>query len=147
MNRETFEAKIMSDDFLEHAEVYGNYYGTEISFVTDTLARGNSVLLDVDIQGAEKIRAALQRKTLDPRLREAFCDVFILPPSLQALKERLILRGKDSEDVIERRLQNAEAELQLADTYQFQFQNADLDKAFQTFRAIYLAASHRTWNL
>lgn len=146
MNRETFEAKIITNDFLEHAEVYGNYYGTEVSFVTEALTNGNSVLLDVDVQGAEQIRAALQRPSLDPRLREAFCDVFILPPSLQDLKQRLTQRGKDSEDVIARRLQHAEDEILRANTYQFQFQNADLNEAIITFQSIYRAAAHRTWN-
>ncbi len=146
MTREAFEAKIMTDDFLEHAEVYGNYYGTEISFVTRVLAGGNSVLLDVDVQGAEKIRTALQRPGLAPRLCQAFCDVFVLPPSLQALKQRLIQRGKDSEDVIERRLEQAGAEILQADRYQYQFQNADLNEAVLTFQSIYRAASYRTWH-
>lgn len=146
MTREAFESKINTQDFLEHAEVYGNYYGTEIDFVTGALADGNSVLLDVDVQGAEKIRAALQRPDLDPRLRQAFCDVFILPPSLQSLKQRLVQRGKDSTEVIERRLEQAESEIQNASTYQFQFQNADLNEAILTFQSIYRAAAHRTWH-
>lgn len=146
MTRETFEAKIKAGDFLEYADVYGNYYGTEISFITRSLAAGNSVLLDVDVQGAEKIRTALRRPGLDPRLRQAFCDVFILPPSLQALKERLEQRGQDSGDIIERRLKHAEAEILQAEHYQFQFQNADLNEAVITFQSIYRAAAHRTWN-
>jgi guanylate kinase len=145
MTRETFEAKILNHDFLEHAEVYGNYYGTEISFVTRALTEGKSVLLDVDVQGAEKIRAALQRPGIDPRLRLAFCDVFVLPPSLQTLKERLVQRGKDSGEVIERRLAQAEAEMRQASEYQFQFQNEDLNEAVLTFQSIYRAAAHRTW--
>jgi guanylate kinase len=145
MGREAFESKILNHDFLEHAEVFGNYYGTEISFVTRAIAQGNSVLLDVDVQGADQIRAALQRPGIDPRLRQAFCDVFVLPPSLQALKQRLIRRGKDSEDVIERRLEKAGSEMQQADRYQFQFQNADLTEAVLTFQSIYRAAAYRTW--
>lgn len=147
MTRETFEEKIRSHDFLEHAEVYGNYYGTGISFVADTLADGYSVLLDVDVQGAEKIRAALDRPEMDPRLRQAFCDVFVLPPSLQALKQRLTQRGKDSPDVIRRRLEQAESEIRQADLYQFQFQNGDLNEAVLTFQSIYRAAAHRTWGV
>ncbi|MCC5844811.1 MAG: guanylate kinase [Verrucomicrobia bacterium] len=146
MSREAFEAKIMTDDFLEHAEVYGNYYGTEVSFVTRAIANGNSVLLDVDVQGAEKIRSALQRPGIDPRLRQAFCDVFVLPPSLQALKQRLTQRGKDREDVIQHRLEQAESEIQEANRYQYQFQNGDLNEAVLTFQSIYRAAAYRTWH-
>lgn len=146
MSREAFESKIMAGDFLEHAEVYGNYYGTEVSFVTRAIAAGNSVLLDVDIQGAEKIRAALKRPGIDPRLPQAFCDVFVLPPSLQDLKQRLVQRGKDRADVIARRLEQADAEIQQADLYQYQFQNKDLNEAVLTFQSIYRAASCRTWH-
>jgi guanylate kinase len=144
LTRAAFEEKIRNGDFLEHAEVYGNYYGTRRDFVVRELRGGHSVLLDVDVQGAEKIRAALRDPSVDPILRQTFCDVFVHPPSEAVLRERIERRGKDSAEVIERRLAQARNEILHAAAYQFQFQNQDLDQAADLFRAIYLSARHRT---
>ncbi|MCC5848075.1 MAG: guanylate kinase [Verrucomicrobia bacterium] len=144
LSRTQFEQEIAAGAFLEYAEVYGNYYGTRISFLHETLNQGGSVLMDVDVQGADIIRKALLASDGDPVLRRALVDVFIHPPSLQALRQRLESRGKDDPQVIERRMRNAEIEMVAADQYQYQFVNGDLTTAFETFRAIYTASRHRT---
>ena len=144
LSREAFEAEIEAGAFLEYAEVYGNYYGTRISFLQDTLGAGCSVLMDVDVQGASLIRKALTAPDADPFLRNAFVDIFIHPPSMHQLRTRLEKRAKDSPEVIERRMRNAETEIKEADQYQFQMVNGDLDQAYKVFRAIYHAARYRT---
>ncbi len=144
LSREQFETEIAAGAFLEYAEVYGNYYGTRISFLRETLEQGISVLMDVDVQGADIIRKALLAPGGDAVIRRAFVDVFIHPPSLDALRARLEGRGKDDPHVIERRMRNAEIEIGMADEYRFQFVNEDLPAAFETFKAIYHAAGHLT---
>lgn len=145
LDRAAFEREIARHAFLEYAEVYGNYYGTRVSFVAETLRQGGSVLLDVDVQGARLIRAALQREEMDDILVTAYCDVFVFPPSLISLRERLETRGKDAPEVIERRLQHAQTEMAEAGQYAYQLVNADLDAAYQVLKSIYVAARHRTW--
>ena len=144
LSRGDFETEIEAGAFLEHAEVYGHYYGTRISFLQETLGAGNSVLMDVDVQGAHLIRAALRAPDADPFLRDAFVDIFIHPPSLHQLRMRLEGRGKDAPEVIERRLRNAELEIAEAEHYQFQMVNEDLETAYTTFRSIFHASRHRT---
>lgn len=144
LTRAQFEAEIATGAFLEYAEVYGNYYGTRISAVADALRAGESILLDVDVQGAELIRAALRRENVDPLLRDSYCDIFIHPPSLDVLRTRIEGRGKDSPDVIERRLRHAAEEMEESGLYQFQLVNSDLEKAYAVLRSVSLAAAHRS---
>lgn len=144
LSRDEFETEIEAGAFLEYAEVYGNYYGTRVSAVAEVLKRGESVLLDVDVQGAELIRTALRREDVDPLLRDSYCDVFIHPPSLDVLRERLEGRGKDTPEVIERRLRHAKDEMERAGSYQYQFVNRNLETAFEILRSISLSAAHRS---
>lgn len=144
LTREAFETEIAAGAFLEYAEVYGNYYGTRISSVADALRAGRSILLDVDVQGAELIRAALRRDDMDALLRDSYCDVFIHPPSHEILRARLEGRGKDSPEVIERRLRHAREETAHAHKYQYQLINSDLEKAFGVLHSVFIAASHRS---
>jgi guanylate kinase len=137
LSRETFDRLASEGVFLEHAEVHGNGYGTRRDRVFDRLKAGVSVLMDVDVQGADQIRAALQRH---PDVLDRYVDVFIEPPSLDALRERLEGRGKDDAEVIERRLRNAQDEMDAADRYQHRVVNDDLDAAYSALRKIYLEA-------
>ncbi len=101
VDRGHFESMIEADEFLEHASVFENYYGTSRATVEKTLASGKDVLLEIDWQGA----ALVKRKWSDS------CSVFILPPSREALLERLTTRGQDSEDVIAHRTEKAVEEM------------------------------------
>jgi guanylate kinase len=97
----TFECRVSNGEFLEHAAVYGNRYGTLRSEVTDKLAAGFDVLLNIDVQGAASVRRVAAN---DPALRAALVTLFLTPPSLEILEKRLRHRATDSEEVIQRRL-------------------------------------------
>ena len=101
VSRETFDAKIEDGLFLEYAEVFGNKYGTSQVWVREQLAKGLDVILEIDWQGASQVR----------RLMPGARSIFILPPSRAVLEERLRGRGTDTDDVIERRLSEAVAEM------------------------------------
>lgn len=118
--------------FLEHAEVHGNYYGTLEYEVNDRLARGEDVVLDIDVQGALNV---LQSG------RECV-SIFILPPSMKVLRERLTGRGTETPEAIERRLHNAVWELSQKDHYEYKVINDDLDAAVRTLQAIIEAEKH-----
>ncbi|GJM12490.1 MAG: guanylate kinase [Pseudohongiella sp.] len=96
-----FMQKLESSDFLESAEVYGNYYGTSQSEVTALLEQGKDVILEIDWQGAVQVR----------RLMPNACSIFILPPSLDALRQRLVDRAQDDADTIRRRMDQAAEEV------------------------------------
>ena len=96
-----FKAMIGSGDFLEHAEVFGNYYGTSFSWVESALTEGKDVILEIDWQGAEQVRKQIPETT----------GIFILPPSREILRERLTNRGQDEEAVIDARMAEAKTEI------------------------------------
>lgn len=102
--------------FLEHAEVFGNFYGTSMMSVETLTQQGHDVILEIDVQGAEQIRK---------RLPNAI-SIFILPPSMAVLEERLRKRQTDSEDVIQRRLKEAHSEIQHATSFDYVVVNQDL---------------------
>ena len=114
-----FEGLIQGDDFLEWAEVYGNYYGTARKFIDDTLHGGKDVLLDVDVQGAHTIR----------RKRPDAISIFIMPPSYQVLRRRLENRKLDKEYVIEQRLKIARREIVQYKDYDYLIVNDDFDES------------------
>jgi guanylate kinase len=104
----SFLKRVQAGNFLEHATVYGNSYGTLKSEVLDKLRKGKDVLLNVDVQGASAIREAAQE---DPELRRALVTVFLTPPSLSVLEARLRKRGTDSPAAIQKRLREAKREV------------------------------------
>ncbi len=122
-----FEEKIKQDNWLEWAKVHNNYYGTSKSFVDETLKKGNSLLLDIDVQGAKQI--------MDAGIKAV--SIFILPPSFDVLEDRLTGRGTDSEDVIQTRLKNAKIEMAQKDSYQHQVVNDDLTQAVKEICLIF----------
>lgn len=138
-----FRARIDAGEFLEHAEVHGHQYGTLKRSVGEALARGRDILMDIDIQGAGQIRAAAAAAPAGDLLHDAFVDVFIAPPSLAVLDERLHARGQDSDEVIARRLANARQELDAWRDYRYLFVNEDLDRSHEILRSILLAEHHR----
>lgn len=128
VTREEFERMIARDEFLEHADVFGNYYGTPRKFLQDAHARGKDLLLDIDVQGAAQIKE---------KLPEAI-SIFVLPPSRQALEARLRRRGVDSEEVIRRRLSAASKEVQNFSHYDYVLVNDDLEESIDQLKAIVL---------
>ena len=129
---ERFRELLAEDAFLESAEVHGNYYGTLRQPIVDVLNEGNSMILDIDVVGAAKVRHyVFHHLPADNPLRAGYMDVFINPPSLEALRERLEGRGTDSPESIERRLANAEGEMARAEEYMYQVTNDELAVAYK----------------
>jgi len=112
--------------FLEHAEVYGNYYGTSRNAVEDMLGQGINVLLDIDWQGARLVREQMSEAV----------SISILPPSIQELERRLRSRGSDSEDVIQSRMRQAYEEMRHSDEADFQVLNDDFNQALNDLTLI-----------
>ena len=126
VSREDFEARIAGDEFLEWAEVFGNYYGTHRGILEEAQAQGRDLVLDIDVQGARQLRS---------RIPEAV-SVFILAPSRQILERRLRARREDREDVIERRLRDAAEEIRQYKQYDYVLINRDLDQSDAVLSAI-----------
>ena len=124
-----FRSRIAAGYFAEWAEVHGNYYGTPLQPVKDSLAQGRDILFDIDVQGAAQISLAL------PEAR----FVFILPPSLEELERRLRGRGTDSDESIALRLSHAAAEIRESHWFDALVVNDDLDAAYDRLRAFYIA--------
>ena len=129
---ERFRELLAEDAFIEHAEVHGNYYGTLRKPIEEVMAEGNSMILDIDVVGAAKVRhAVMHHMPPENPLRAGYVDIFINPPSMEELRARLEGRGTDAPDVIERRLANAEGEMARAGEYMFQVTNDDLKLAYR----------------
>lgn len=126
VSKEEFLKMIESDDFLEHAEVFGNYYGTSRVTIEQVLASGVDVFLDIDWQGAQQIRAKM------PQAR----SIFVLPPSKDELDRRLRGRGQDSEEVIAKRMAQAVAEMTHFAEYDYLIVNDDFDLALSDLKTI-----------
>ncbi len=140
LSKKEFKERIKNGEFLEHAKVHGNFYGTLEDTVLYAMEEGNHVLLDIDVQGAAQIRDALIR--LDPRhpIRRGFTDIFISPPSQEELEKRLRGRGTDKDSVIKKRLDTAIEEMEQAPKYSYQIINDDLDTAYTELKAVILSA-------
>lgn len=130
-----FTARRDAGEFAEWAEVHGRLYGTPLSWVKEELAAGCDLLFDIDVQGAAQLKAHLNKEAM---------FVFIAPPSLKALEERLRGRGTDDEVSIARRLHNAAKEIAEAPWFDAIVENNDLDAAYDLLRAIYLTAGAAT---
>jgi len=133
---EVFEQRVREGAFLEHATVHDNRYGTLKETVRSAMAAGKSVMMDIDVQGAAQVREALAGLPDDDAMVQGFVDVFIEPPSLEVLRQRLEGRGEDAPEVIERRLNNAAQEMACADAYRHRVINDDLDTALDELRGI-----------
>ena len=126
VSKEEFENKIENDGLLEYARVFENYYGTPREFVMDNLEKGNDVLLEIDVQGAMQVKE---------KYKDAIV-VFIMPPSLEELKNRIVGRGTETEESINRRLGEALNEIHMADKYDYMVVNDDLAEAVANFEKI-----------
>lgn len=126
VSRETFEAMIERNEFLEHADVFGNYYGTSQVWVEETLSAGQDVILEIDWQGAVQVR----------RLMPDCVGIFIVPPSPETLKARLTGRGTDAPEVVERRLREAGEECSHAQEFDYLVVNDQFPVALADLQAI-----------
>jgi guanylate kinase len=133
ITREEFEARIEKGEFLEYAQVFGNYYGTHVSELKRAEKDGYDLVLDIDVQGARQLR---------DRLPEAV-SVFILAPSRQVLEDRLRARSQDSEPVIRRRLDEAAEEIRNYELYDYVLVNREVAASVETLVAIVKASRSR----
>ena len=117
LSRENFEKKIENSEFLEYSEYCGNYYGTLKKPIEKAMKSGRKIILKIDIQGAEKVR----------EIYDDCFSIFILPPSIEALKERITLRNLDSKDDLDLRLKRAMIEIENACNYDFAVENDVVD--------------------
>ena len=139
MTKKEFKERAKNGEFLEHAKVHGNFYGTLEDTVLYAMEEGNHVLLDIDVQGVQQLRDALVR--MDPRhpIRRGFTDIFVSPPSMEELEQRLRGRGTDEDKAIKKRLENAATEMACAKEYSFQIINDDLEKAYHELKTVILS--------
>ncbi len=141
VDQPAFQALINQGAFFEHAQVFGNFYGTSRLAINQRLEAGMDVILEIDWQGAQQVR----------QQQPDAIGIFILPPSLQALRERLNARGQDSEAVIEGRMQQAMSEMSHWQEYDYLIINDDFSQALSELNAIFVAkrlelAKQRTKN-
>ncbi|HWH42087.1 MAG TPA: guanylate kinase [Usitatibacter sp.] len=131
VTRAAFEKMIASGDFLEHANVFGNYYGTSRRWIEEQLAGEHDVLLEIDWQGAQQVR----------KLFAHMVGIFIMPPSLAELRRRLERRGKDAPETIERRLSGAREDISHVLEFEYIIVNESFDSAATDLHAV-VRATH-----
>ena len=124
--REEFEQMIQNKQLLEYAEYVGNYYGTPLEYVENTLAKGKDVFLEIDVQGAIQVRDLMPDGVF----------IFLTPPDLNELESRIVNRGTDSDEVIAKRMKTAREELELMKYYDYSVVNDTVDNAVQKIEAI-----------
>ncbi|MBT6843167.1 MAG: guanylate kinase [Candidatus Melainabacteria bacterium] len=129
-SKQEFEEMIAAGEFLEYAEFVGNLYGTPKSFVDDTLASGNDVFLEIEVQGAIQVMK---------KCPEAL-TIFLIPPSLEELERRLRNRGTETEEVLQKRLEKAKEEMKYTGQFKYTVVNDDVDIAVRKLKALILGA-------
>ncbi len=133
ISTEEFESRIEDNDFLEYAQVYGNYYGTPKWKVLELIDKGVDVILEIDIQGALKVKEEYQDGVF----------IFILPPSLQELKDRITARGTDSKEAIIKRMDCAYEELSYVFKYDYAIVNDYIENAVENIESIIVAEKNK----
>lgn len=128
INKDNFEEEIAKDNFIEYAKVFDNYYGTLKREVESKFQNGKDIILDIDWQGARNVSDQMDKKRL--------IRIFILPPSIEELENRLRSRGTDSDEVIEKRMLKAKDEISHFNEYDFIVVNDDVDVAFEQIKSI-----------
>lgn len=132
--KEEFQAMIERDELIEWAEYVGNYYGTPRKYVEETLASGKDVLLEIEVQGAQQVKKRFPNGVF----------IFLAPPSLEELKERIIGRGTESEESLRSRLAVASSELKQMAQYDYVVVNDEVEKACERIQAILVAEHCKT---
>lgn len=134
LSREEFQAKIEAGELLEWAEVYGNYYGTPRTYVEEITDQGQDIILDIDRVGAKAVRERYPGAV----------SVFVVPPSMEALRQRIAARGTESEEAVQRRLAEAPEWIREGLTYDYVIVNDELTRAVSELKAIVVAEKART---
>ncbi len=129
-SKDDFLAMASRGEFLESAEVYGNYYGTSQAWIASEIAAGHDILLEIDWQGAAQVRKFFPDAV----------SIFILPPSIEALRERLSVRAQDSVEVIGKRVAAAQEDISHASEFEYIIVNDDFDQALSDFIAVVRAS-------
>ncbi|WDV47632.1 guanylate kinase [Clostridiaceae bacterium M8S5] len=129
LSEDEFQEKIDNDEFIEYAKVYQNYYGTLKSVVMDMIEKGQNVLLEIDVQGAIQVKEKYEKAIM----------IFILPPSMKELKERIIGRGSENDESMNIRLGQAQSEIDMIHNYDYSVLNADLKTACKQVESIIIA--------
>lgn len=129
VDKSAFEALIAQDQFIEHAQVFDNYYGTSRDEVETQLDKGVDVILEIDWQGAHQVRDRMP----------ACCSIYVLPPSRPVLEQRLQKRGQDDQTLIDRRMRDAINEMVHYDEFDYVIINDDFDQALAELGAIFIA--------
>ncbi len=127
VSKEEFQKSIDNDEFLEWAEFSGNFYGTKKSFVEKTLAKGNDLILEIEVQGAKQVKEKMPDAT----------SIFIMPPSLEDLEKRLRGRHTESEEAIQKRLNAAAREIEAGKNFDYQIINDNIDEALANMQKIF----------
>jgi guanylate kinase len=134
VSREEFESLIVKDEFLEYAEVHGNFYGTSKTQVIKELESGRDIILEIDVQGAENIMQKFPSAV----------SIFILPPSFEVLRQRLIARGTETEEALVLRLKNAFNEVRKFSAFQYIVVNDEISRATKDLETIILSERLRS---
>jgi len=142
LTREQFEADVEAGNFVEHAEVHENLYGTLKSEVIEFLQRGEDVVMDIDVQGAAQVRSCD-----DPLIAANLVDLFVMPASEDELRERLAGRATDPEEVIALRLRNAIEEMSHAGSYTYRLISGSKEDDYHRFRSLLIAERLRVSRL
>ncbi|MED3624282.1 guanylate kinase [Neobacillus thermocopriae] len=124
--REEFEEMIEQGKLLEYAEFVGNYYGTPVDYVQETLNKGKDVFLEIEVKGARQVREKFPEGLF----------IFLMPPSLSELKNRIVTRGTETEDIIHNRLQTAREEIEMMELYDYVVENDQVENACERIKAI-----------
>ncbi len=146
MTREDFERRLADGGFIESAVVHGNLYGSPKAPVVSALEEGCDVLMNLDVQGAAAVRECIQSAAAGDSLKRTLVDIFVVPPSTEVLRNRLVVRGTDSIETIEKRMKQAREEIAHWSEYKYMVVNDDLAEAYDNMRAIILAERHRNDN-
>ncbi|HAQ08234.1 MAG TPA: guanylate kinase [Bacillus bacterium] len=128
-SREEFEEMIEQDRLLEYAEFVGNYYGTPVDYVRQTLDAGKDVFLEIEVQGASQVRRKFPEGLF----------IFLAPPSLSELENRIVTRGTESEDIIKGRMRVAREEIEMMELYDYVVENDQVERASERVKAIVVA--------
>lgn len=137
IEREDFLKRIDNDEFLEYAEVYGNFYGTPKSEVLRLLEEGKDVILEIDIQGALKIKSSYPEGVF----------IFIMPPSMEELRNRITNRGSETPESLKTRMESAYDEISFASKYDYAVVNDEVDKAVKKIESIIIAEKCRVFKI
>lgn len=137
LEKEEFLKKIDSEDFLEYAEVYGNFYGTPKSKVLKMLEEGKDVILEIDIQGALKIKSSYPEGVF----------IFIMPPSMEELRNRITSRGSETPESLKTRMESAYGEIGFASKYDYAVVNDEVEYAVKRIESIIIAEKCRVFKI